>query len=39
MSNPSQGGCGSACGYVQAMVDQRPKYDNQVRKRRKKKKK
>lgn len=31
------GGIGS-CGYGQAMVDQRPAYDNGVRKRKKKKK-
>lgn len=29
---------GSGCHYAQCMVDQRPKYDNQVRKRKRKKK-
>lgn len=35
MSGPMMG---SGHGYAQCMVDQRPKYDNQVRKRKRKKK-
>jgi len=33
-----KGGSMSGCGYPQTKVDQTPKYDNGVRKRRKKKK-
>jgi len=35
----SYGGGIGACGYPQAKVDQTPKYDNQVRKGKRKKKK
>lgn len=33
------GGSMAGCGYPQTKVDQTPKYDNQVRKRKRKKKK
>jgi hypothetical protein len=37
-ASPSGGKSGS-CGYPQAFVDQTPKYDNGIRKRKRKKKK